>query len=303
MQAKFSAIGFGAFLACACGVASAAPTVTTIQEGNRNSAYVEQAELTGATATIVQIGNDNYAGDPHSRLGGIFQRAADFATATIFQQGNGNDAGIEQDGTALEVNARVDQVGNRNTGYITQYMQFFSDGSLSQTGNDNVAWLDQRNVDAGLRAVQTGSDNFLIFKQHGAALGPAIVTQTGNGNAMRVEQDNVLGAAGTGVTQIGDMNIAQAEVKDVSDAVNSILQIGNENTALTAQKSGGILSGVVTQSGDGNWAKLTQTGLLDTALITQTGDNNWARIKQVGDGFAASINQLGNGNSAGIYQH
>jgi hypothetical protein len=105
---------------------------------------------------------------------------------------------------------------------------------------------------------------------------------------------------------------------------NIVQQNGNGNTAVTYQ-TGGMLAGssfilhrsLITQTGDNNFASLSQSGpngsLIEQrgndniAAVTQSyagpGNPNTAYIRQIGNGFSASITQHGAGNSAGVYQH
>lgn len=126
MKAALSAIGLGALIATAFNVASAAPTATTTQTGIGNTAYTEQYLVdptAPASATIVQVGNNNYAGDPVLQVPGILQRninAYSAATALIYQTGNENAAAIVQDGTSFPVDATIQQMGDRNLATLTQ---------------------------------------------------------------------------------------------------------------------------------------------------------------------------------------
>jgi hypothetical protein len=330
MKTSLSAIALAALLACNFAYAQ---TITITQQGTGNEAYAEQqGPLPGPdfnpTATIIQIGNNNHAGDPGSRTPGILQRERfESANARILQNGNENTASIVQDAVALAVNALIEQVGNGNTAAIRQHIQTSSNGSLRQTGNNNVATLDQEGVsDSGFQAVQTGSDNQLSVHQVGTVfggVGPPNISQTGSDNSVTLNLEHLLGV-GTQIEQVGSMNTVNSTVRDGDDIVNSIQQNGTGNTAVTNQV-GGLAFGnsftlhrsVITQNGNNNLASLLQVGENDSlikqvgndnrATVAQTyigpGDPNTAYIKQIGNGFTANLTQTGAGNNAGIYQH
>jgi hypothetical protein len=328
MKASLSAIALGALLACNFATAQ---TITITQQGTGNDAYAEQqGPLPGPgfnpAATIIQIGNNNHAGDPVSRTPGIVQRDRhEFAAARILQNGNENTASIVQDGVAFTVNAIIEQVGTGNTAGLRQHIQTGSNGSLRQTGTNNVATLDQEFVaDSGFSAAQTGSDNRLSVRQRGTVLGPPTVPptveQTGSGNSVTLDVERLF-ITSMHIEQVGSMNTVNSTVLDGDDIGNSIRQNGTGNTAVTNQVGrlaiGSSFRSVITQNGNNNLASLMQVGQNDS-LIKQVGNDNSATvaqtyigpcapntayIKQIGNGFTASLTQTGAGNNAGIYQH
>lgn len=320
MKTVLSSVALGAALACACHPVVAAPTVTTTQQGIANTAYTEQIGGDALTAaTIVQIGNNNRAGDPLAQTPGIYQRMAPAASASIRQQGDGNTANIVQDGTRMPVTAQIGQVGNRNTAAITQTIVTYSDASLSQTGTGNVARLDQSQVaDLGFRGIQNGTDNYLSFRQNNAVYGTPVVTQMGTANAVSVNQDGVLFSGGTTIEQNGSMNTVASTLQGVTDTIDSVRQTGIGNAVTTTQTFSNNVSSVIVQNGNNNVAALTQNqGLYDSSQITQIGNRNSATvvqratgsggnvaiIRQIGDAYVANVTQTGANNSVGIYQH
>jgi hypothetical protein len=322
MKATLSAIALGAMLASACHVVFAGPTATTTQQGTGNTAYTEQRLVdptSATTATIIQVGNNNHAGDPDAQTPGIHQRnitGFSDAITMIHQHGEENAGSIMQNGTSFPVSAEIRQEGNNNAGVITQKIVTYSDALLRQTGTDNVATIEQSNVaDLGIKAIQNGSDNVLSFRQRDSMNGTATVRQTGADNSVTVDQIHLLGSGGTAIEQIGSLNTVTSTLKD--DAIDSILQIGTGNTAATNQ-SRGINSSDIAQRGTNNLATVTQGAGANDSLIRQIGNdnvasvlqsnlanvnNNTADIRQVGNGFVASITQAGGDNHSGIYQH
>jgi hypothetical protein len=81
------------------------------------------------------------------------------------------------------------------------------------------------------------------------------------------------------VATITQTDLAQDEVgaREINHA--SVLQHGNQNTA------------VIQQTGLGNTALISQTGNMNHGSITQSGNSGYASITQVGSGNTATINQ------------
>jgi hypothetical protein len=301
MKVALTAIGLGAILACACNGALA-QTVTTTQQGTANTSYTEQfsVEASRPTATTIQIGNNNRAGDPDTRTPGIIQRntfSPASAVARIYQNGNANTASIVQDTADILVNADIEQVGNYNRAAIIQIDNVHVDAWLRQNGTSNVAVLNQTKVDGATRAVQNGSGNKLTFSQNGVLQNPAL-TQTGTQNEILFSQDEVTLGVLT-ITQTGDSTIVTGS-QTSSDGTDSIVQVGTGNNAALVQSGAG--DGLILQNGNYNFASLNQLGN-SKALITQTGNHNRATVTQIGDAFVASITQTGAYNRAGVYQH
>lgn len=313
MKPTFSAIALGAMLASASHAAFAGPTSTTTQTGIGNSAYTEQSLVDPtvlANATIIQIGNNNHAGDPVAQNPGILQRNIHTlaATARIEQRGNENTGTIVQDGTYPQAAATITQIGAGNTAAIAQHIITFTTGSLHQEGTGNVATLQQELSDLDFRGIQNGSGNVMSVRQHDATHAGAGITQTGSQNAAYVDYDRTNG--GIFIVQTGSLNTVDSRMTD--DVYNAINQTGTGNTATTRQLVGANGSTIV-QTGNDNLASLSQTGFGNSSLITQAGNSNKATmsqtgnhrayINQAGNGFVASITQSGADNQAGVYQH
>ena len=324
MKTTFTAIALGALLACNF----AAAQVTISQQGAGNSAYTEQQgtlqDYWRPSATTIQIGNNNHAGDPLTRTPGIIQRDRfEFANARIYQEGDDNTANIAQNGVAMPVNTTIEQRGNANTAGITQTIVTWSDASIYQNGTNNQATLDQHVTDSGFRAAQNGSDNRLSVLQYDAVYNVPTITQTGSGNSITLDLERLLGS-GSHIDQVGSNNTVDSIVRDGDSIFNTIRQDGTGNTALTYLIGGPSLgsgyhnqSSLVIQCGDNNLATHLQEGPSD-GLIKQVGNDNIASLvqtyvgpgesnsgylKQIGNGFTASLGQNGAGNHAGIYQH
>ena len=80
MKATLSATGLGALIASACTAAFGRTDGHDAQTGTGNTAFIEQTmldPLAPASATIIQVGNNNHAGDPVTQTPGIFQRNAE----------------------------------------------------------------------------------------------------------------------------------------------------------------------------------------------------------------------------------
>jgi hypothetical protein len=321
MKAALSAIGLGALIATAFNVASAAPTATTTQTGTGNTAYTEQTLVdptAPASATIIQVGNNNRAGDPATLTPGILQTnitGFSAAVAKTRQVGNENTASIVQDGTSMPVNAKIRQIGDNNSAGITQHLVTYSDGILHQKGTNNVAMLEQVLVgDLIFQGKQHGSDNFMSIRQHNfSSHTVSTAIQTGSQNSLHTDQDGTLG--GYTIEQTGSLNTISSTMK--GDASNLIQQIGTGNTATTTQADGYVFSNII-QAGDNNLAALSQAGGIDVSLISQTGNSNAATmtqtltsglctnrayINQAGNNLVAGTTQTGGGNSSGVYQH
>jgi hypothetical protein len=326
MQAKLSAIGLGALLACACGGALAQITATTTQQGIGNTAYTEQISTTdfGISATIEQIGNNNRAGDPVTKTPGIFQRPVTGAArleAAIRQRGDENTASIVQERNIFpDVTALIEQVGNNNTAAITQDVAQGVNASLNQNGHHNVARVQQLSFGdrGGARGIQNGSENFLSITQENNTLSSGVGIQNGFRNSGTIYLSGFESFGN--VEQDGSMNTATITIRDVEDTTSSVRQLGTGNTATTTQLTTFFgSSSDVFQDGNNNLATVRQAFGANDALIAQIGDNNSATvmqtgapspsdrnsayIRQVGDGLVASITQSGAGNQAGIYQH
>lgn len=318
MKTALTAIALGAILASASHATFAGPTSTTTQTGIGNSAYTEQSLVDPAalaSATIIQIGNNNHAGDPVAQNPGILQRniGQAKATAMIEQLGNENTGTIVQDGTHHFAEATITQTGAGNSAAIAQNIVTFTTGSLHQEGTGNVATLQQEFTDLGFQGIQNGSGNVMSVRQHDASHSGASVTQTGSQNAAYVDHDGTLG--GAHIVQTGSLNTVYSTM--THDVFNGIDQTGTGNTATTRQVDGDN-SSTIAQTGNDNLAALSQTGGTGNySLITQIGNSNQATmsqtqfglqpntayINQVGNGFVASITQSGSDNHAGTNQH
>lgn len=321
MKAAFSKIGLGALIATAIHVASAAPTASTTQAGTGNTAYTEQNGIdptATASATIIQVGNNNFAGDPATQTPGILQRNITLyspANALIYQIGDDHAAAIVQDGTSFPVNAEIDQSGSHNRATIAQTIMTYSDGMLRQDGVNNYAALTQTGIaDHNFVGKQNGSDNIMLVRENDATYTTSTLTQTGSQNTAYTSEDHTLG--GFIIEQTGTLNWIDSSM--TGDVRNVIQQTGTGNVATTSQVEGNNKVSEIVQTGDNNFASLSQVlndnfsqirqiGNSNQATMTQTstgpGINNTAYITQVGNGFVANTTQTGEGNNSGIYQH
>jgi hypothetical protein len=324
MKAAFSKIGLGALIASAFNVASAAPTATTTQTGAGNTAFVEQAlldPLAPASATIIQVGNNNHAGDPVTQTPGILQRNVDIRASSITaiqQVGNENTASIVQDFGHFAVSAEIQQMGDYNNAFVVQNVVTWLGALLRQEGSHNIAALEQTaSGDLTFTGRQNGSDNVMLIRQHDASFATATVTQTGSQNFVYADRDGAGARGGFTIEQTGSLNSVTSAM--TGEVYNAIHQSGTGNTATTVQAGAMLNFSDIVQTGDANLATLSQTSPSNRSLMTQTGNgnqaavtqtsigpgggNNTAYITQIGNGFVASLSQAGGGNNGGIYQH
>lgn len=321
MKAAFSVTGLGALIATAFNVAMAGPTASTTQTGTGNTAYTEQTVLDptlATSATIIQVGNNNFAGDPASQTPGILQRNITHyspANALIYQDGDDHAAAIVQDGTSFPVIAEIVQSGSHNRAAITQNIMTYSDGMIQQDGVNNYATLTQTGVaDHRFLGKQNGSDNIMLIRENDATYTTSAVTQIGSQNTAYAFQDHTLG--GFTIEQTGTLNWIDSSM--TGEVRNLIQQSGTGNTATSSQVEGLHNASEIVQTGDNNRASLSQALNVNLSQITQIGNsnqatmtqtnydpatNNTAYINQVGNGFVASTTQTGGANNSGTYQH
>ena len=231
------------------GVVYAQSTSTTIQSG------------TGHTITLDQSG---------------------VADAYVEQSGSFNNAGVYQDGTAIQ--ATVIQTGARNLAFVDQGVFTFpgigdSDATIEQPGTDNVGYVLQ------------GDGNSLSGTVYQAGVfGDAEVRQSGLGHVGTVDQ--LEGTNNVGYTsQLGGAFNEAGIVQDGDDNDATITQTGNEHTA------------TVKQVGDRNVSTITQDGFNNRAADRTTrGNDNVLTIDQIDSDNIAVSHIWGDRNTITVTQ-
>jgi hypothetical protein len=160
---------------------------------------------------------------------------------------------------------------------------------VSQTGDDNVAQVEQKFVGGG--GALDGNE--------------AYVTQVGSRNKSDVYQDNN-GFAGSKelATVYSEGNDNIANVTQINDGfVATVTQLGHRNDGRVFQ-SGNKGMGTVYQDGNDNLGRMNVWGTNSDALISQVGDDNDAR-QNMGQGVGLKVEdsyfeaiQVGNRNTA-----
>lgn len=321
MKHKLSAIAFAYTLAMTMGGAALAQTSADIsQTGQGNAAYAEQVSNSNGstTASIVQSGNGNRAGNPDSSTvsdtaGGIWQKGNQGnTTAEVRQSGNSNLGMVSQEGVSGKY-ARVTQFGNNNTGTISQQGGIGGGAALLQTGQDQRAVIK----------VMSGNPRFELEGNKGVVE----VSQFSQGNRAEIVQR---GIGKTTLVQAGANNTATLDRPSTLQGSVFVEQFGSDNTVSTATLGSVRQYGVgnsavvvgstsafqnpsefytaensIVQSGNFNRASISQYALAGdlVASINQLGSSNTASISTLGRyGGKTQIDQRGNANSASIVQ-
>lgn len=138
------------------------------QDGDGNTAEIDQRDTGAHFASIAQNGDDNTVL--------AAQEGAGEAVLLLSQQGGGNDATVlQRDTGGLGSAAAILQSGNDNL------------LNLVQDGSDNQARLTQNGDGNAMTAIQLNSGNRLEWTQNGTDLPDLEITQTG-GAAMQITQ-------------------------------------------------------------------------------------------------------------------
>ena len=322
MKHKLSAIAFAYTLAMTMGGAALAQTSADIsQTGQGNAAYAEQVSNSNGstTASIVQSGNGNRAGNPDSSTvsdtaGGIWQKGNQGnTTAEVRQSGNSNLGMVSQEGVSGKY-ARVTQFGNNNTGTISQQGGIGGGAALLQTGQDQRAAITvlsgnprfESEGNAGVVEVsQFSQGNRAEVVQRG--VGKTTLVQAGSNNTARLDSPSSL-ARSLIVEQFGRDNTVSTV------ALGSVRQYGSGNSAMLLGGPGGFqgpsefyaAQNSIEQSGNFNHASINQQASHGdiVASINQLGSSNTASISTSGRyGGKTQIDQRGNANSASIVQN
>lgn len=240
-------------------------------------------------------------------------------TATTTQTGN-NDAEIVQIGDFQE--ATVTQGGDNLSGVYQLNNGYKNEGTITQTGSGNEAWINQgmtngywadyKTVDAKWNKssiTQTGNSNYGSLEQYGGSScsngNEAYLTQNGNSNTAYGYQGWAYGGWGETYTT--------SHLKSYNSTIN-ISQVNNNNYAATWQYGGNRNEASISQDGNNNLAQISQGFIYsdypytfshpvynttdNKAEITQSGDNNFGKVMQLGNNNSLKLSQ-GNGSSVG----
>lgn len=321
MKHQLSAIVLAHSIAMTLGGTALAQTSASInQAGQDNTAYAAQdGNSNGSmTATIVQSGIGNHAGNPDSAMvsqtaGGILQWGnRGNTTAEVRQTGNSNLGMVLQEGVNGKY-ARLTQIGRSNTGSIIEQGGSNGGGALTQIGDDHRAAV--RIVSANPRFESDGYSGVVEVSQFNrgnraevlhTGVGKTVLVQAGNDNTAKLNSPTNL-VTGLTVEQYGRDNTVSAST------IGSVRQYGAANGAVLTGNPSGFqgppeyygAQNLIEQNGTFNRASINQQASHGSivASIDQLGSANVASI-QTGGRYGAKtlIEQRGNANTAGILQ-
>jgi len=205
---------------------------------------------------------------------------------------------------ADENTAEINQTGENNLAFIEQ-VSFAHTAAITQTGNGNEALIEQVAEEANIAAiVQTGNYNYA------EAIGGDVsyyidITQYGVGN-----EATALGGAYTSSVYIlqgdpstdspSDYNFAYIDQFGCGDCSSRIVQLGMGGNAAFISAGGEDSYAHIMQDGADNYASILQS-FFTGATVIQNGLENYANIEQSGYS-SASIEQTGELHQADIQQ-
>lgn len=237
------------------------------------------------TGNITQFGTSNTASIDQTT------NVAD-ASSNIYQNGSSNTATSVQGnniyfGTTYPVTNWITQYGTSNLANVTQDQAYGSAGYVYQSGDANTATINQTYF--------TDYSNATIWQYGGASGNSGTINQTlqayssgfiNQYGSNTVDSNATINQVGTS----GDLSwylSATIEQINARGATANINQSGFSNSAYILQDttlSGyySYLNALITQGGDNNVAKISQTtsDYLTSANIYQVGDHNKAEIDQ-----------------------
>ena len=239
--------------------------------GDTNMAMIGQAGLTN-TAFISQEADNDEA---------VVMQTGDNNTATVLQ-------GFHVEANGHDTDAKIIQNGNNNEATITQTGRHEVSGFIHQSGDFNIAFIEQDKADdfnnARVEIIQAGGEENYVFQHQDDRNGVfGEVYQEGSLN--QVFQTQTIGGGGSGM---------------YSHVVSN--QSGENNFA-DVDQHGELGSGETHQHGEDNHATIDQDGDENTGHILQEGMLNMASISQMGNMHSANIHQAGDNNTATITQN
>ncbi|RYG17465.1 MAG: hypothetical protein EON96_06715, partial [Caulobacteraceae bacterium] len=139
----------------------------------------------------------------------------------------------------------VAQIGDSNRATVRQAAgSRGSNANVTQTGDRNIARIDQTSAGQSALVTQSGEGNEATIAQEGTARGEVELAQSGTGNIASVNQASQVLANVAALRQTGEGNVIALD------------QLGGNNAA------------TLTQDGDANQMRVIQTG--DNNALTWT---------------------------------
>lgn len=284
-------------------------TAMVTQNGTGNRSEVEQRADSGtASATVVQNGIFNNSA--------VLQTAA--ATANVTQGGAYGDNFSFVDQSADGASATVNQLGNNTTtgpsfptneSTITQRAAAMAD--VMQTGSQNISTVTQ-NVGSGGAFAKVVQETDPVAIGAGDEKNESTITQSADTSAFvtQIGQRNTSTVTQTGANIMPDNGLMFAvEVNQLGqDGTSTVIQgdpmgNGTGNEASLVQLAGSELAdSFIEQTGDDNFAEVTQGGIGNASDVLQSGDSNTATVSQYSNGNYSLVDQSGNGNTATVTQ-
>ncbi|GGK06516.1 hypothetical protein [Pseudomonas matsuisoli] len=243
---------------------------TTEQNGNDNSAQIDQQGGPYVSANVVQTGDINKV---------AIQQVGYNLIVEATQLGNANTLNTNQEGFGLWVHSY--QEGERNVQNIAQRTMDWAEATINQIGTDNTATVNQLDTDYN----------------------NATLNQLGHANALTLEQAVFLNSLQANQDGTGN----QATVGQYGNASGQVDQYGQFNTVVSSQSTYGRLSGSISQTGESNRADVIQTDPSyyggSTASLMQNGSSNIADLTLYTTNGSFDFTQTGNGNELMVYQY
>lgn len=236
-------------------------TADLIQDGENNTATIEQLETTLISqAAIRQSGNNN--------IGYIQQGSENASTANLYQEGTDNDARLYQAGNGTQSHIELQQQGQGNQANIAFGESHYSNNfSGMQLGNYNAIEV-QGGYDAYGAINQKGDRNGVLLSLSGSAG----VDQTGNDNYASVNASN---EGELSIVQEGSTN--ELLISQIAYSGGELIgtTVGNSNVVNIEQRGEYQVSLRYVQQGDGNQLAIQQGSWLGGYVdVTQNGNNN-----------------------------
>lgn len=244
--------------------------------------------------------------------------------STTTQNGDKNSVSVEQLGsnTATVTQTAVDELVKGNDAEVLQVNGNGNEGTITQSGNKNSAWLNQ-GIKAGLWTGyignlastnsegiigQSGSDNDASMEQYGnlnsATINQAVVTNaeayvyqgwaySGWGETAVTSALTVTNSSVSVIQENGDKDFAGAwQYGGDNDHITISQQDGDNNNAQVAQ-------GFIYDDLNYNFSRPVSNVDDNYATVTQVGNNNVGKLMQLGDGNDFTLTQNGDGNQVG----
>ncbi len=277
------------------GSTDAANSLTITQTGSQfqNSFIGNSNGLQFASQGAFQTGHSNDAD--------VSQTGAGHTLIRLDQNGVSNDFDLIQGGGNGNKTDTAEQVGDRNTGYLSfsganNGTNGFTSGTAAALAGAATRSMSQLGDDNDVNMAAVGGSNEYGFYQDGDRNSAVGITILGNFNQLAVKQ-------------VGDDNTLDLGTVDGSFNNVGLSQDGSDNTAtvsITGDSNGGA-SAFTALTPAGSLALtaglMTQLGSLNSIDLTVDGDSNAFAIQQIGDENSASGDQIGNSNQVAVAQN